>query len=124
MTLIANNYKNCVQFFFLDYCKKIAPKAIQSGKTKDCELIIKILPSNLNLTVDLLKNKINIQFDQLIDIAVVDQPQELFRFKTVYLLLSIRFNCRLYLITRCQESKSLFSLSNFFKSAGWLEREV
>lgn len=124
MTLIAKKYKNSVQFFFLNYCKKIAPKFIQNVKIKDCELIIKSLSKNISFIIDLLKNKINMQFNQLIDIIVVDQPQEVFRFKTIYLLLSVNFNCRLYLITRCQEAKSLFSLSKFFKSAGWLEREV
>lgn len=124
MPKILQKYKNKVQFFFLQKLKKIAPKLIQETKIKDCEISIKTTSNNLFALVDILKNKANIQFDQLIDIAVVDQPKEKFRFKIVYLFLSVKFNSRLSLITKTTEIKSVSSLISLFQSVGWLEREV
>jgi NADH dehydrogenase (ubiquinone) Fe-S protein 3 len=118
MPKILQKYKNKVQFFFLQKLKKIAPKLIQETKIKDCEISIKTTSNNLFALVDILKNKANIQFDQLIDIAVVDQPKEKFRFKIVYLFLSVKFNSRLSLITKTTEIKSVSSLISLFQSVG------
>ena len=113
-----------VQFLFLENCKKIEPKLIPNTRIKDHEIAIKSTANNIYPLADMLKNRLTMQFDQLIDIAVVDQPQEKFRFKTVYLLLSLRYNCRLYLMTKSTETSGLLSLTSLYKSAGWLEREV
>lgn len=124
MPKILQKYKNKVQFFFLQKFKKIVPRLIQETKIKDCEISIKTTSNNLFALVDILKNKANIQFDQLIDIVVVDQPKEKFRFKIIYLFLSVKFNSRLSLITKTTEIKSVSSLISLFQSVGWLEREV
>lgn len=124
MTLINQSYKNKVQFFFLQKLKNIVPKYVQSTKIKDCEIYINTTSKNLYNLVDILKNKVTCQFDQLIDIAVIDKPQENFRFQITYIFLSVRFNSRLYLVTKCSETSAISSLNQLFRSSGWLEREV
>lgn len=124
MTLVNDKYNNKVQRFFLEKLNTTVPKLIQSKKIKDCEIYVKCTSKNLIILVDILKNKSNCQFNQLIDIAVIDKPNKNLRFQVTYLFLSIKFNTRLYLITKTSETRQLSSLTGLFKSAGWLEREV
>lgn len=124
MTIVNDKYNNKVQRFFLEKLNTTVPRLIQSKKIKDCEIYVKCTSKNLIKLVDILKNKSNCQFNQLIDIAVIDKPNKNLRFQVTYLFLSVKFNTRLYLITKTSETRQLSSLTGLFKSAGWLEREV
>ncbi len=124
MTLVCKTTQNKVNFFFLEKLKLIVPKLIQNIKVKDGEPYIYSKSKNIFGLADILKNKITCQFDQLIDIAVIDKPQEKLRFQITYLFLNIQFNCRLYLVSKASELSILTSLTKLFKSANWLEREV
>ena len=64
------------------------------------------------------------KFRQLIDITVVDYPEELQRFKIVYLLLSHEFNQRMILSYFITEKEVISSITSIFPSANWMEREV
>ena len=71
-----------------------------------------------------LKKDKDIKFKQLIDITVVDYPEQNLRFKMVYLFLSHEFNHRLILSYFVSENEVINSLTSIFPSANWMEREV
>jgi len=65
-----------------------------------------------------------LNFHGLLDIWVVDYPQELNRFQVNYLLVSYIIPARLRLITYTSEINQVSSITSLFKSANWLEREA
>ena len=71
-----------------------------------------------------LKTNLDTRFRQLIDITVVDYPEETQRFKIVYLFLSHEFNHRMILSYFINENELISSLTTVFPSANWMEREV
>ena len=93
----------------------------------------KIIHEQLYLSIDnedlldvilFLKTNKDMQFRQLIDITVVDYPENSKRFKIVYLLLSHQFNQRIIISSLINENEVVLSLTKVFPSANWMEREV
>ena len=71
-----------------------------------------------------LKTNLDTKFRQLIDITVVDYPENNQRFQMVYLFLSHEFNQRMILTYFINENEVISSLTSIFPSANWMEREV
>ena len=71
-----------------------------------------------------IKNNENTKFRQLIDITVVDYPENTQRFKVVYLFLSHEFNQRIILNYLIGENEVIPSLTPIYPAANWMEREV
>jgi len=71
-----------------------------------------------------IKNNENTKFRQLIDITVVDYPENTQRFKVVYLFLSHEFNQRIILSYLISENEVIPSLTLIYPAANWMEREV
>ena len=71
-----------------------------------------------------LKTNQDTKFRQLIDITVIDYPENNQRFEVVYLFLSHEFNQRLIVKYPIAENEVIPSLTNIFPSANWMEREV
>ena len=71
-----------------------------------------------------LKTNLDTKFRQLIDITVVDYPENNQRFQVVYLFLSHEFNQRLVLKYSLSENEVIPSLTSIFPAANWMEREV
>ena len=71
-----------------------------------------------------IKNNENTKFRQLIDITVVDYPENAQRFKVVYLFLSHEFNQRIILSYLISENEVIPSLTPIYPAANWMEREV
>ena len=71
-----------------------------------------------------LKSNENTKFRQLIDITVVDYPENTQRFKVVYLFLSHEFNQRIILSYLISENEVIPSLTPIYPAANWMEREV
>ena len=71
-----------------------------------------------------IKSKENTKFRQLIDITVVDYPENAQRFKVVYLFLSHEFNQRIILSYLISENEVIPSLTPIYPAANWMEREV
>ena len=77
------------------------------------------------ITVTLfIKSNENTKFRQLIDITVVDYPENAQRFKVVYLFLSHEFNQRIILSYLISENEVIPSLTPIYPAANWMEREV
>ena len=71
-----------------------------------------------------IKSNDNTKFRQLIDITVVDYPENSQRFKVVYLFLSHEFNQRIILSYLISENEVIPSLTPIYPAANWMEREV
>jgi len=71
-----------------------------------------------------IKNNENTKFRQLIDITVIDYPENTQRFKVVYLFLSHEFNQRIILSYLISENEVIPSLTPIYPAANWMEREV
>jgi len=93
----------------------------------------KIVHQQLYLTIDnkdlieailFLKTNKDTKFRQLIDITAVDYPENLQRFKMVYLLLSHEFNQRILINYSINENEVVPTLTKIFPAANWMEREV
>ena len=71
-----------------------------------------------------IKSNKDTKFRQLIDITIVDYPENVQRFKVVYLFLSHEFNQRIILSYLINENEVVPSLTSIFPAANWMEREV
>ena len=97
---------------------------IRNSEIKHNQIYVEIEKDDLMEVVLFLKTNKNTRFSQLIDITVVDYPEESQRFKVVYLFLSHEFNQRLILSYSINENEVINSLTSVFPSANWMEREV
>jgi NADH-quinone oxidoreductase subunit C len=97
---------------------------IDSSKIIHNQLYLNINKEDLVDVILFLKTNKDTKFRQLIDITAVDYPEELQRFKMIYLLLSHEFNQRIILSYYINENEVINSLTSIFPSANWMEREV
>ena len=97
---------------------------INESKIKHKQLFLSIDNIDL-LDVSLfIKTNKDLKFRQLIDITAVDYPENLKRFKMVYLFLSHEFNQRIIINFSISENEVVSSLTKVFPAANWMEREV
>lgn len=88
------------------------------------DVIIEADHSNVKKIIYFLKDHENCLYKLLIDIIVVDFPENQARFKVVYSLCSIKFNARIKVVTSVDELTPLASITDLYKNANWMEREV
>jgi len=111
----------------IDLEKKINSEL--TTKIKKTEIRHKQLYLNINsedlIDVTLfIKSNENTKFRQLMDVTVVDYPENAQRFKVVYLFLSHEFNQRIILSYLISENEVIPSLTSIYPAANWMEREV
>jgi len=103
-------------------------KALSSIVVKSNALHIVLKNNNILNFVRVLNNLFSLAFSQLLDIVIVDRLEmklyEKKRFNYIYVLLSLTYNFRIFVCGFLFLFEILPSLSNIFKSADWLEREV
>ena len=97
---------------------------INSSFIKHNQLYFEIDKDDLLDVVIFIKTNNSTKFRQLIDITLVDYPEQTKRFKVVYLFLSHEFNQRIILNYLVSENEIIPSLTSIFPSANWMEREV
>ena len=97
---------------------------IKKTEIRHDQLYISIESEDLLNVALFIKNNENTKFRQLIDITVVDYPENSQRFKVVYLFLSHEFNQRIILSYLINENEVIPSLTSIFPAANWMEREV
>ena len=111
----------------LDLEKKINSELttkIKKSEVKHNQIFLEIDKENLIDVTQFIKTNKDMRFRQLIDITVVDYPEQAQRFKIVYLFLSHEFNQRIILSYLINENEVISSLTSIFPSANWMEREV
>ena len=97
---------------------------INTTSIKHNQIYIEIDKEDLIDVTLFIKTNKDMKFRQLIDITVVDYPEQTQRFKVVYLFLSHEFNHRVILSYFITENEVISSLTSIFPSANWMEREV
>jgi len=97
---------------------------IKKTEIRHDQLYINIESEDLLNVALFIKNNENTKFQQLIDLTVVDYPENSQRFKVVYLFLSHEFNQRIILSYLINENEVIPSLTSIFPAANWMEREV
>ena len=97
---------------------------IKSTEIKHNQIYVEIDKEDLIDVILFIKSNKDTKFKQLIDITVVDYPEQAQRFKVVYLFLSHEFNQRLILKYSINENEVIPSLTSIFPAANWMEREV
>lgn len=86
------------------------------------ELSIQVKPDDIVRVLTYLRDNVNCQFKQLLDLCGVDYPEREARFEIVYNLLSMPHNRRIRVKTRTA-GKPVPSVVSVFSTAGWFERE-
>ena len=97
---------------------------IKKSEIRHDQLYINIDSEDLIDVTLFIKSNENTKFRQLIDITVVDYPENIQRFKVVYLFLSHEFNQRIILSYLIGENEVISSLTEIYPAANWMEREV
>ena len=97
---------------------------IKKSEIRHDQLYINIDSKDLMDVTLFIKSNENTKFRQLIDITVVDYPENSQRFKVVYLFLSHKFNQRIILSYLINENEVIPSLTPLYPAANWMEREV
>lgn len=101
---------------------KIVPVLKIQIYNKEINLIV--ASKHLIFTLAFLKNHVNHQFKVLTCISGVDYPENKYRFKIVYELLSVRYNSRIRIKTFAHELMPIESSSVIFPAAYWYESEI
>ena len=114
---------------FIKSLIRCAPKWVQQSQLlkvpgRPCEIVFLvhhqfIVPFSL-----FLRDHINTQCKQLMDITAVDYPTRKLRFEVVYNFLSIQYNSRVRVKARVDEITPIRSVTQLFSSASWWEGEV
>jgi len=97
---------------------------INKSEIKHEQLYLYIDSEDLIDVTLFIKSNENTKFRQLIDVTAVDYPENLQRFKLVYLFLSHEFNQRIILTYMINENEVIPSLTSIYPAANWMEREV
>ena len=97
---------------------------IKTSKINHDQLYFTIDHEDLINVIIFLKSNQETKFKQLIDITAVDFPEDIKRFKIVYLLLSHENNSRAIIEYSINENEVIPSITSIFPSANWMEREV
>ena len=88
------------------------------------ELMITVQREKILNVLKFLRDDVNCQFKQLLDVCGVDHPEYTDRFCIVYNLLSLTHNNRIRVKTWTNENTPIPSSTSLFSSAGWWEREA
>ena len=97
---------------------------IKKSEIRHEQLYLSINSEDLIDVTLFIKSNENTKFRQLIDVTVVDFPENTQRFKVVYLFLSHEFNQRIILSYLIRENEVIPSLTSIYPAANWMEREV
>jgi NADH/F420H2 dehydrogenase subunit C len=112
-TLLLKNFKRI---------KKICPVVKIQIYNSDLTILIK---ANLLLNMLLFfKNHILFQYKILTCISGVDYPNNKYRFKLIYELLSVRYNNRIRIKILTHELMPVDSCDSIYPTAGWFECEI
>jgi NADH-quinone oxidoreductase subunit C len=88
------------------------------------ELTLLVQRSAIADVLELLRDKPDLGYEQLLDICGADYPDRPERFDVNYHLLSLRHNRRLRVKLTTDEDAAVPSVVHLFPCAGWFERET
>ena len=97
-------------------------KSILDTSESRGELSIQVKRDDIESVLTFLRDNVNCQFKQLLDLCGVDYPEREERFEVVYNLLSMSHNFRIRVKVRTA-GQPVPSVVGVFSTAGWFERE-
>jgi NADH-quinone oxidoreductase subunit C len=107
-----------------EYVQAALPQQVGSVDTSRDELVIVVRRESIARVLTFLRDDVNCQFKQLMDICGVDYPGRPERFEVVYNLLSLTHNRRIRVKVWTDEQSAVPTVTGVFNSAGWWERET
>ena len=107
-----------------EYVQAALPEQVETVGISRDELVIFVRRELIVRVLTFLRDDVNCQFKQLVDVCAVDYPGRPERFEVVYNLLSLAHNRRIRVKTRTDEQTAVPTVSDVFNSAGWWEREI
>ena len=107
-----------------DLLKEKFPEAVRGVEEFRGETTVTVDKGQLRAVLKFLKESETLLYDLLVDVAGVDSGSGAPRFLVAYLLHSTKFNNRLRIKIRVAEGAALDTVSDIWKAADWLEREV
>mgnify|MGYP001455274978 CR=1 FL=1 len=107
-----------------DYIANALGGTITSKEIRLGELVLGVPADVLPKVLTYLRDDVNCQFKQLVDICGADYPERPRRFDVVYNLLSLTHNLRVRVKTMTDEETPVPSVTGLFSSASWWEREA
>ena len=107
-----------------EYVQSAIPEQLEEVEIEYDELAIVARPESIVRVLSFLRDDVNCQFKQLMDVCGVDYPGRLQRFDVVYNLLSLTHNRRIRVKIRTDGQAAVPTVTGVFSSAGWWEREA
>ena len=98
--------------------------SILTVEIANLELTIKVAPENVVKILTFMRDDVNCEYKQLMDVCGVDFPEREQRFDVVYHLLSMKQNTRARVTIQTDEATPVPSVCSVFNSAAWFEREA
>ncbi len=98
--------------------------AITATEIFNDELVLHASRKALIKVMTFLRDDMNCQFKQLMELCGIDYPEREERFDVVYCLLSLTQNLRVRVKVSTDETTPVPSLTGVYSSAGWWEREA
>ena len=107
-----------------EYVQASVVSDVLSMSVEGDELCIVVRRESVTRVLTFLRDDINCQFKQLMDVCGVDYPGRAERFEVVYNLLSLTHNRRIRVKVYTDAETPVPSVTPVFSSANWWEREA
>ena len=107
-----------------EYVAATLPNEVLDTQLDRDELIVHARRDSLIRVLTVLRDDVNCDFQQLMDVTAVDRPEQPERFEVVYNLLSLTHNRRIRVKIRTDAETPVPTVTGLYRSANWLEREV
>jgi NADH-quinone oxidoreductase subunit C len=107
-----------------EYIAGELPDDVLSSAIALDELTLTVKRQSIVKVLKMLRDDVNCQFKQLMDVCGVDYPERERRFEVVYNLLSLTQNSRVRVRLETDEETPVPSVTGVFSAANWWERET
>lgn len=107
-----------------EYVQAALPDAVLDVVLERDELCLVVERERIARVLKFLRDDVNCQFKQLMDVCGVDYPGREERFEVVYNLLSLTHNRRIRVKVSAGEDTPVPTVIEVFSSANWWERET
>ena len=108
----------------IDAATALIGDALIEAKNRVDEVTLTVRREAIVEVLRALRDTAGLEYQQLMEIAGVDYPDQAERFEVVYHLLSLTKNRRIRVKVTTDEATPVPSVTSLWPVAGWLEREV
>lgn len=109
---------------FVQNLINMVPQWVNHAEILNDELIIHAYREDIHHLVYFLQKHMHCQYKILISMHAVDYPSDKERFELSYNFLSVRYNSRVRIKIRTNETSPVQSIISIYRTSGWFEREI